>query len=370
MGEVLIIPEIERIATENQIAADGMMAMQAKFAPHFQSFAVLAQEARTVQEDEPKRARALRLKIRAVRIAADDARKELKADSLRRSKAIDGINHILLHSLVPIEEGLEKIEKAEEIREKARKEALARERFEVLIVWTEHPEHFNLGEMPEAQFQELVGGMKSAHEAKIAAERAAQAKMEAEIEAELAERARIREENARLAKLAEDERKERERVEAAARAERIAHDAKIAAERAEAARLAKIESDKREAVERALRDQERKERQEAEAKAHAAIAAERKAREEAERKAKYEQDRARAVIAAREKAEREAREAADREAKRRAAAPDQEKLETLALAIDAIAIPQLSDEKMRDTVADQLGKLASWIRRTAAGMVA
>lgn len=343
MENQVIIPEIETVASKEQIAPDGIVALQSNFSPHFQAFAALYPEAREVQDDEPKKARTLRLKVRAIRIASDATRKDMKADSLRRSRAIDGVHNILMASLEPVEEHLDKIEKAEELREKARKDALVAERSDKLKPYFENVACFNLGEMPESQFIELLAGGKAAHEAKHEAERKAKAEMQAKIDAELAERARIREENARLAKIAAEEKAAREEAER-----------KAAAERAEAARLAKIESDKRDAAERARREKERKERAEADAKAQAALAKER-----------AERERIQAEIDTKANAERERIEAEKAESRRAAAAPDREKLETLALAIDAIAIPQLSDEKMRDTVSDQLGKLASWLRRTA-----
>jgi colicin import membrane protein len=353
MSEVIIVPEIERVASENQIATDGMMAMQAAFAPHFQSFATLAKEARTVQENEPKKARTLRLKIRAVRIAAEDARKELKADSLRRSKAIDGINNILLHSLVPVEEGLERIEKAEEIREAQRREALKQARAAELAPYAD-PSFYDLAGMPDAQYADLLAGLKAAHAAKIAAEKEAQRIAEERAAAEKAERERIIAENARLAKIAAEERAARDEAER-----------KAAAEKAEAARLAKIEADKREAAERARREQERKERQEAEAKAQAALAAERKAREEAERKAREEQAKARAIIEAREKAERDRIAREEAEARRAAAAPDAEKVRALAVMIDGIELPELSDAAVTIKIREQFADMASWLRKTA-----
>ena len=350
MSTEVIIPEIETLAIKEQIAPDGVAALHAAFAPHFQSFAALYPDAREVQADQPKKARALRLKVRAVRIASDDTRKEMKADSLRRSRAIDGCHAILMQSLVPVDEALDKIEKAEELRDAARKNALKIERVAQLSPYTTNPELFALADMPDMQFAELLSGMKSAHAARIADAEAA-AKVEQErVRAEEAERVRIVTENARLAKLADDERRERERVEAAASAERAAHDAKIAAERAEAARLAKIESDKRDAAEKERREQERKARAEADAKAQAALAKERAEREriQAEMRASLKADEDRVA------AERAA-------AKRAAAAPDREKVRAFADRLAALGVPELSDDVTAARISEQMGAAYRWL---------
>jgi hypothetical protein len=339
MENTVIIPEIERVATEAQIEPDGIVALQAKFSPHFQAFAALYPEAKEVQADEPKKARALRLKVRAVRLAADETRKEMKADSLRRSKAIDGVNNVLLLALTPVEEALEKIEKAEEIREANRKRLLVEERTKALEPYTTTPAMFNLGEMEAGQFNDLLASLKATHLAKIAAAEAAEkARQEAALAAE-AERMRVLMENARLEKLAADERAAREDAER-----------KASAERAEAARLAKIESDKRDAAERAQREKERKERAEAESKAAAALAKERaeRARIQAEIDAKAKAD-----------AERIAKEKAA--AKKAAAAPDQEKIRAYADAIANLVIPSLNDSAIYTKIQEQSAAMHRWL---------
>jgi hypothetical protein len=350
MNDIIIIPEIERLAARECIAQEGAVALQSNFAPHFQAFAPLYSESRDVQDDEPKKARTIRLKIKAVRIASDTTRKDMKADLLRRGRAIDGCHAILMQSLVPVEECLDKIEKAEEIKAQAKRQALIDERTAALEPYSATPSMFNLGEMPESQFADLLAGMKSQHLAKLAAKEAEEkARHEAALAAE-AERMRIVAENARLAKLADDERLERERVERAASRERIAHDEKIAAERAEAARLAKVEADRRDAAERARRDQERKAREEAQRKADLALAAERaefaRLKAEQEHAVKVEQGRIAAEKAA---------------ARRAAAAPDREKVRALADVVSNLDLPELTDQAVQLKIHEQIGAMSRWL---------
>ena len=357
MESTIIIPEIERVATDAKIEHDGIIALQNKFSPHFQAFAALAEDAKAVRDDEPKKARTMRLKVRAIRLAADETRKEMKADSLRRGKAIDGVNNILLLAMAPVEEKLEQIEKAEEIREANRKTQLKLEREAQLAKYTDNPFMIGLEHMPDAQFADLLAGAKSVHDSKIAAQEAA-AKAEHERKlAEEAERMRIVQENARLAKLAADEKAAREEAER-----------KAADERAESARLAKIEADKRDAAERAQREKERQEREREAAKAAAALAKERAERAEAEMVAKETlaketaaRAKIQAEIAAKEKAEAERIAKEQAAAKKAAAAPDQEKVRRFADVVGNLDIPELADKAIQNKIREQIMAMNRWL---------
>ena len=68
------------------------------------------------QKAEMQMARVGRLFLREKRISIEKTRKELKEQSLRESKAIDGIANVLKALIIPIEEYLEKQEKFVEIK--------------------------------------------------------------------------------------------------------------------------------------------------------------------------------------------------------------------------------------------------------------
>jgi hypothetical protein len=332
---VALIPaELDKALQTMAIAEDGRRSLAVAFAPHFQRFNELRDSAKGVAIDAPNAARTLRLAIKAVRVAAEKTRKEQKEDSLRRGKAIDGIYNVLEYELAPVENAMEAIEKAEERREAARIAALKAEREEALRPYAD-PTFYDLGNMPAAQWEQLLAGQKSAHEAKlaaaakaeadrIAAEQAAkeaQARREAE---EAAERERMRAENERLAKVAAEERAAREEQERKAAEERNAAEAK---------------------------------RVEAERAAAAVALAERQAREKAE-----------AELAAARKAEAD-RVAREQEAARQAAAaPEKQKLATLAATVRAMPVPALTTEAgkaLRVKIAEQVEKMAKWIESEA-----
>lgn len=354
MTEIATLPTIETAMSKVGLALADSTAIAERFAPHFVAFRGLAEQAQAVGENEPKKARALRLELKAVRVESEKTRKALKEDSLRRGQAIDGLQKVLEHALVPVETAMEEIEKAEERREAARKAALAEERRAALLPYTD-PTHYNLGDMPEAQFVQLLAGAKAAKEAaeeaarKAEAERVAREKAEAEAKAkkeaeDRAERERLAAENARLAA-------EKAAAEAKAKAEREAAEKEAARIKAEAD--AKLESERKAAAEAAAK---------AKAEADAREAA---AREEA-RKAKEAADRLAAEKAAAEKAEAERKAAEEAAARAAAAAPDREKLAAFAAAVRALPVPTLTSPAgvaLSGLLAEQVAKFAGWVEK-------
>jgi len=362
---VTTIPaELDKPELYTGLAPDGIASISHGFAPHFIEFVQAKAEALAITPDQPKAARAKRLQLRAIRVAADKTRKSLKEDSLRRGKAIDGVYNWLEYQLAPIEEGLEEIEKAEERKEAARKDALKALRTEELAPYCD-PQHYDLANMPEDGYQQLLAGVKAAkvererqaaeaEAAKVAAAKAA-AEAAAKAEAERkAEEARLRAENERLAaEKAESDRLAKIAADKAA-AEKAAADALLAKERAaaaEAARVAQAAADAKLAAERAAADAERK----------------RLADEAA--KAKAEADRLAAVEAARvaeAKAKADAEAKAAREA---AAAPERQKVVAFAAMLRGLAVPELQTEAgkvLAARIANNLVRLAAVCEEEAA----
>lgn len=353
---VATIPdELEKAVTETGLSADGVQSLKDGFAPHFIRFHELAKAAKSITVGQPKAAREMRLELKAVRVAAEKDRKAMKEDSLRRGKAIDGINSLLVYQLTPIEQAMDDIEKAEMIAEAKRIAALQAVRADDLVAYAD-PSFYDLGNMPDDQWDQLLSGAKAAHESKIAAAAKAEAerieaeRLAAEAEAkrkaeEAAERERMRAENERLAKAAAAERKAREQAEA-----------KAAAERAEVERQAAAE-----------REAARKEREAIEAKAKAE-------REEAERLAQVERKKREAIEAenARKVAVEAKRVATEKAAaKKAAAAPDKKKIAAIAESLRALAIPELTTDAgkaLASKIKDQRDQFAAWVEAQAEKM--
>ena len=272
------------------------------------------------QLTEMKRARELRLGLRAVRIEAEKTRKALKEDSLRRGKAIDGVYNVLEYAVAPVEAKLLEMEEFAARAEAARKAAIKAKREELLQPYGIDLQFYPLGEMSDAAFTQLFDATQFAHEAKAAAAKKAEEERVAKEKAEAAERERVRVENERLKKEAAEK-------EAALRAEREEAEKILAAERRIAAEQAAAAKAKADAERRALEEKARKEQEEL----HRRAAAERAAREKLEAEARARKE-------AEERRQREEAEAAARAA----AAPDQEKLRALAALVRTVECPEMA----------------------------
>lgn len=360
--EVIELSELATVAKQSGLDVGSGDPLLASFQPIFTNAATLIAEAEAIQVtdatqvSEIRKARACRLNIKALRVSAEKVRKDLKEESLRRGKAIDGINNVLLDRIVPVEKRLQDMEDFAERAEAARKAALKESRLILLAPFAFDATAVDLANMAQPVFDQLLEGARLAHEARLAAA----AREEAERVARLAEEARIRAENERLRLEAEAREKEakaeRERLEAEKRAiqEQADREAKAAAEKArieQAAIQAKADAERRKAEAEAAQ---------AKAKADAALKAEREAREKLEREAKAKADAEEA--AAREKAEAE---------RLAAMAPDKDKLRAVADAVRGIVVPEVSSPSAkvtRNSIAAKVEAFAKWIESEVAGM--
>jgi len=218
------------------------------------------------QTQEMQEAREARLALKTIRVNAENKRKELKEQSLREGKAIDGISNVIKAVIVPIEEHLEKQEKFVEIQEEQRKEKINLDRISQLQPYVEDVSVYNLKEMSEAGFNQLLNGAKVALEAQKEAERKAEEERLRIAEEERKEQERIKEENEKLRKEAEAREKEIAKERAKVEAERKKAEEEQRKER-EAREKAEAELKEREESEkRAKRESEEKERADEEAR--------------------------------------------------------------------------------------------------------
>lgn len=300
-------------------------------ADEWRTKALSIQITRPDQVREMKLARETRLALREIRINAEKKRRALKEDSLRKGKAIDGIYNMLAFAVEPLEKHLLEQEQYVERIEQERKAKLKAEREEKLAVFGVDVSLYQLGEMSEDTFLQLLETNQFAFAARQEAAKKA--------EAERIERERI-----------EAEERAKREAEAAAERERLrAENERLAREKAEAEAKAKAE---REAAEKARQEAEAKARQEREA-AEAQARAEREARERVE-----------AELRERQEAERRAKEEAERQARAAAQAPDREKLAAFAEAVRDLPVPTLDSEAgkaITNLIREQVTKFAAWI---------
>lgn len=334
------------------------------------------------QVSEMKIARETRLALRKVRVAIEHRRVELVEGLKKQTGAIDKQARELRQSIEPLEARLQDQEDFAIRQEAERKETLKNERAEALRPLGADPSFYSLGEMPEAQWVELLKGAQDAHTARVEAARKADEARIAQEKAEAEERERVRLENQRLREEAiererlaaierNNARKEQERVEAEARAEKKRLEDQIEAERKRAKELAEMEKRKAEQVAHKLKveseeaENERrqnriKEQEEARrehdklfAKAQQELQARQKVEAELAEKKHQEEDAERVRVWAEQKA---------------AQAPDKEKLMALAATIREVATPTCSTDKGRvlmDEIAAKVEAFAVWIEKKA-----
>lgn len=196
--------------------------------------------------------------VKEVRLNAEAMRKELKEDSLRKGKLIDGIAKFVFEKIEPIEEHLEKQAKFEKLEKERLDIIMVQERSQELLKWVEDISIFNLATMPEDTFQKLVADSKTLFETRKAeADKLEKERLKKEEDNRI-ENERIRKENEDLKKQKEiddkkieDERKKAEDLqkkedERIAKEEQAKKD-KLEADRIEKERLEKIERDKKNA---------------------------------------------------------------------------------------------------------------------------
>jgi hypothetical protein len=211
----------------------------------------------------PAAAREFRLAMVKVRTGSNKKRQDLKADSLLRGKAIDGLHALIELDATSVERQMDEIEKAAERAEAARVAKLREDRLASLRPYVTDPSAYAVEKMTDSAFSELVESSRLAYEARERAriEAEAKAKAQAEADRKAAEEAAAARLEAAKAEAAEKAKREAERVaaDAIAAAARREAEAKAAAERAKAEAeeaAAKAKADAERAAARAKRDAE------------------------------------------------------------------------------------------------------------------
>ncbi len=215
---------------EAEIVGTEAAVLETTFAPFFQAAQEWRKKAEAIQvtsgDDKPqiKAAREARLALKEIRVTVDKRRKELKEESLRKGKAIDGMANVIKFLIAPIEEHLEKQEKFVQLQEEQRLQKLKESRAAELSQFGVDVSFYDLAAMPEENYAKLLdGSRKTFEEARAASEKLEQERREKEI-ADAEERERLRVENERLKKQAEADRLAREKIEADARAKAAAEE--------------------------------------------------------------------------------------------------------------------------------------------------
>lgn len=197
------------------------VALRGQFAEYYDKIVSIRAEAETVTDPEDqahqKVARTVRLALKAQRVEVNKVRKSLKAESLSRSKAIDGFANVLKYLCEPIEAEMLRVEQHAALKEAARVAAVIEDRTKALTDIGADPSMYKIDAIDDDAFATLLGTVKQAQELqaesdrKVEADRVATEKKEKDARDALeAENKKLRDDKAEAdaLKLKEDQAKE------------------------------------------------------------------------------------------------------------------------------------------------------------------
>lgn len=273
MPDIITIQDLTKVAAENNLPANNADALQAAFLPFFEQASEWRDKAFAIkvtnigQTAEMGRARQARLALKDIRVQTEKTRVQMKEDSLRTGKAIDGMANVIKFLIAPIEQHLQDQEDyGKRMQEKAQAEQRDLRTCEAGELIRYFPHGVDLGAIADEEYAKHLHLAKVQDKAvRDEADRVERERIEKE-QREAAEREATRAENERL------------RAEAAEQAEILAK------ERAEVEKLRREAEEKErlriQAEQRVIAEQRSKELKE-----KAAAAAERFEKEQAEKAA-------------------------------------------------------------------------------------
>ena len=176
MQETITITDLTKVTAENKLNSASANDLQAAFMPYFEQASEWRDKAAGIkvtslaQTAEMRKAREARLALRDIRINTEKTRKELKEDSLRTGKAIDGMANVIKFLIEPIEEYLEKQEKyGEMLRIHQQNEYRDMRTHEAGKYIQDFPQSVDLGLISDEEFAKLLHFAKAQFDAREAA---------------------------------------------------------------------------------------------------------------------------------------------------------------------------------------------------------
>lgn len=323
------------------------------FTPYFNKMAEIETKINSLNSENPidvdvKLAREIRLALKNNRVASEKIKDEQKASILIEGRLIDNLNNIVKNTSKGLEMKCESIEKYAEQQELKRKEERKITRLEALEPYEEtegfYNFNFNLLEMSDEAFDDLLEGTKLKFEQKKQAELKAEEECIAKEKAITEEQERVKAENEKLKLEAEAKEKELAEQRRLQEEERIKSEKLLADEKAKQEALA-LEQEK-------LRAEEKRKSDEILAKQKAE--ADRKLKEEQLAKLKLENE-----LKAKQEAEQKAKDDADKkrkkeaeEQKKLARQPDKQKLELFSKSVLNVEYPDVKSEEAKKILSD------------------
>lgn len=233
---------LTKIKIPNELESDTKLVLQKSFEPFYLQASEWMKKAKALivsdagQTKEMAEARVARLALKNIRVDVEKMRKTLKEDSLKKGQAIDTIAKTLKELIEPIESHLEQQEKFAELQDLKMREERKIKRTELLFPYVDNVDFFDLLNMPEEGFAQLLGGSKAGHEYKIAQQKKAEEDRIAKEKADKEERERMVSENEKLKQ--EQQKKDLQLKQEREKADKEIADAKVKAEAEKTAALA------------------------------------------------------------------------------------------------------------------------------------
>ena len=166
------IQELQLIVQENNLPVTKVEELMKSFGGFFTSAKELAGKANGIkvtdesQTDVMMQAKELRLQIKNIRIEAEKTKITLKEQSLREGNAIQGAFNIIKALIVPVEEYLESQEKFAENLKLQKQEAIYQERLSKISPFVTDVTIYNIKDMSDYSFDQLLTSSKGAVEAR------------------------------------------------------------------------------------------------------------------------------------------------------------------------------------------------------------
>jgi len=228
-----MITALATILQESGIEQTQGEQIKSLFVPYFDKMSEVEKEISTINFESPsaedaKKAREIRLGLKANRVAAEKAKTAGKENFLLVGRLYDSVYGVIRNSSELMENRCEEVEKFEDLKEEARKNKLQEDRSNQLSQFVVDTNMYNLKEMSDQGFAELLSSSKFAYEAQKEAEKYAAEERIAKEKADAEEREQMRLENIRLQKEVEDREKEQAKERAKVQKEQNKKDAELA----------------------------------------------------------------------------------------------------------------------------------------------
>jgi len=388
--------QLLQVIDQSGVEQSTALTLKDSFLPFFKQADEWAKKAKELvvtnenQRELMYEARRARLALKEIRIAADKKRKELKEDSIRYGKAVQGVYNVIEYLISPTEKYLEEQEKFIEIQEQKRKQALKEVREKEVEPYLEFLFSMNdLSDMTEEDYQKYLNMGKKSLQDKIdneerirkeAEEKAKLDKLEYDRRLLIAPYAQFLNQSHDLRNIQQVDfdnlisKLQQSKIEYDKEQERIkADNERLAKEKEEIERKAKEEREKADKEKKALEEKVRKEKEAAEAKAKKekeAVQAKLKAEHDAKLKLEKELQAKKDAEEAEKKrieSQRIADEKARLEAEKKAKnAPDKEKLLRFAELLGSLERPVLKSiesQQILESTVILINKINDFIKK-------